>query len=147
MSGNRMRWFRRIAVVLAVFVAIGLALRNYATPLQRNNVAVPVYTVGDANYATALSEGKNVVKFGRLLFGIYPGGLAFNNPGDAREYLRRIDKEADWGVYQLSGDFELDTIAVNGKRYTNRSLLVIGGVGKNEESGQSNAGGNQLFWK
>ena len=103
--------FRQIGVAFAIFVAIvgigGLALKNYATPLQRDNIAVPLYTVGDANYAAALAEGKNIVKFGRLPFGIYQGGLAFKNPLDAREYLRRIGKEADWGVYQLSGDFEV----------------------------------------
>ena len=129
---------RRIAAVLGsllVMLAIGaLLLKNYATPVQRDNINVPLYTIGDENYAAALKNGKNIVKFGRLPFGIYPGGLAFDDPLDAQEYLRSIGKESDWGVYQLSGDYELDTKLVNGKRCTTESLLVIGPAGQSEPS-------------
>ncbi len=140
---------RRIVVAFVIFVAVvgisGLALKNYATPMQRDNIAVPLYTVGDANYAAALNEGKNIVKFGRLPFNMYSGGLAFSKPLDAREYLRSVGKEEDWGVYLLSGDFELDTKLVNGERYTTKSLLVIDRVGKNEDSGQSSTSDYQTF--
>ena len=79
-----MRRFAIAAVGLVAVVVIGgFALNNYATPVQRNDIQRPLYTVGDPNYAVALDEGKNIVKFGRLPFGIYPGGLAFDDPQDA----------------------------------------------------------------
>ena len=138
MSRKPLRWLRRIAVVSVVFVALvavgGLVFKHYATPMRRDNINVPVYTVGDANYAAALNEGKNIVKFGRLPFGIYPGGIAFDDPLQARENLKEIGKEADWDVYQLSGDFALDTKPIESRRYTNKSLLVVRRVGRDSIS-------------
>ena len=66
------------------------------------------------------------MKFGRLPLSIYSGGVAFESPQDARKYLEQQEKLDDgWKVYLLSGDFDLDTADVNGKRFTNKSLLVV----------------------
>ena len=113
-----------ILTLFAIALAALFALNSYATPIQRTQVDSPLYTVGDQNYAQALDEGKNIVKFGRLPLGVYPGGVAFSNPADAEEHLTEIGRADDWGVYLLSGDFDLDTTAVDGRHYTTRSLLV-----------------------
>jgi hypothetical protein len=132
MSEKKTGWIRRLLVAAALTVTVvvtgGFAFKNYATPVQRANIEQPLYTVGDANYAVALNKGKNILKFGRLPFGVYPGGLAFSDPQDAWEHLRSIGKDQEWGVYQLTGDFELDTKLVDDQRYTTVSLAVIGVV-------------------
>ena len=129
MNTKSFKWKRRILVLLVgVGVVVGLVvfLKGYATPTIRTDVAVPLFTVGDANYETALAEGKNIVKFGRLPFGFYSGGVAFDDAAEAREYIESIGKvEQGWKVYLLSGDFEQDTDLVNNSRFTNKSLLVL----------------------
>ncbi len=132
------RWMKRLAFtfllgVMALFVGFS-SLSRYATPLQRENIQQPLYTVGDENYAAALGDGKNVVKFGRLPGGIYPGGLAFSTPDAASEHLRSIGKEDTWGVYMLSGDDEMDSEDYAGQRHTTVSLLVVEEVDVIEES-------------
>lgn len=132
------RWLKRLSAafllsVIALFAGF-YSLSRYATPLQRENIQQPLYTVGDENYAAALGAGKNVVKFGRLPGGIYPGGLAFATPDAASEYLRSIGKENTWGVYMLSGDYEMDSEDHAGQRHTTVSLVVIEAVDFSEKS-------------
>jgi hypothetical protein len=121
---------RRSAWALAVFVALGIisgiAFNSFATPVRRENIQTPIFTIGDETYATALNDGRSVVKFGALPFGLYSGGMAFDNDQDARNCLAEFGHPDDgWGVYRLSGDFQLDTYAAGGRTYTNKSLLVV----------------------
>ena len=145
----RHRFITCVVVIVTLVVCGGLLLKNYATPKQRDDIETALFTVGDENYAKALSEGKNIVKFGRLPFGVYPGGIAFDKPSDAWNYLREIGKEDQWRVYQLSGDFELDAQKFSDQHYTIHSLLVIKSVPKNPAKAElanqeSNSGSVQV---
>jgi hypothetical protein len=139
LTKKKSKWLRRLAFLFTAFVLVVAAgaifLKSYATPTIRNQVNTPLFTVGDGNYSVALSEGKNIVKFGRLPFGIYPGGISFDNAKEARQYIEEQGKsEEGWQVYLLSGDFELDSSLISGRRHTNKSLLVVEAVtGNNEE--------------
>ncbi len=111
-------------VVLAV--AAGIIFNSYATPTFRESIQVPIFTVGDQNYSRAIDSGKNVVKLGPLPLGIYSGGIAFRNYEGAAKHLKSLHKQdAGWGVYRLSGDFQLDTYECEGQTYINKSLLVV----------------------
>ena len=74
-------WLQRSAITLmcgGLFLMGGLfSLSNYATPLQRQDIEKPMYTVGDDNDTKALDAGKNVVKFGRTIGGFAPAHLRF----------------------------------------------------------------------
>ena len=134
----RRNWTKRILVVcgflMALIVVGALFLRSWATPLIRDDISKKLFTVGDETYATALADGKNVVKFGSLPFGIYPGGVAFDDVGAARDHLTELGKaDSGWAVYELSGDFEKDTYDVGGSHYTDKSLIVVRQVEDNTE--------------
>lgn len=102
----------------------------YQTPTVREDVAAPLFTVGDAGYAEALAEGRQVVKLGPLPgSAFYAGGLAFRHPEEALDWLQKTGKTLQgWRVYLLSGDFELDTHYVRGLAHTNKTLLVTAEV-------------------
>lgn len=132
---------KRIGLAFVAFIvlaaAVGIGLTSYATPTLRNSIQTPVFTIGDHNYALAMHENKKVVKFGPLPFGIYPGGIAFRDHKVAAEHLDDLGKRKDgWGVYRLSGDFQLDTYEYDGRSYINKSLLVVATLKKGTESGR-----------
>lgn len=124
------KWLKRIFVALALLVVIGVSaiywLQSFATPTVREHVDNPLFTIGDATYAQALGQGKNIVKFGPLPLGLYPGGMAFDNAEEAAAYLDKLNPpNPNWNVYVLSGDYQLDTYENAGQRYTDKSLLVL----------------------
>jgi hypothetical protein len=121
------KWTALTLGSLVVFVVVGgIVFTSYATPTRRDAVRLPIYTIGDENYAKVLSAGQNVVKLGPLPLNLYPGGVAFQNYEDAAQHLGELDqKNTGWDVYRLSGDFELDTYKVDGQAYIDKSLLVI----------------------
>lgn len=123
---KRVRALISLAAIVGGVLAVALlAAPNYITPTQREEISRPVYTVGDANYTEALEDGRNVVKFGKLPLGLYRGGMAFETVEEAESYLSKIGKQQQgWGVFELSGDFELDTYSVGDKYHTNKPLLV-----------------------
>lgn len=106
------KWLKRSAITLmcgGLFLMGGLfSLSNYATPLRRQDIEKPLYTVGDENDWKALDAGKNVVQFGRMIGGIYLGGLAFQTPEAAHQHLQSIGRKEVWGVYVLSGNYDRD---------------------------------------
>jgi hypothetical protein len=116
-------------VLAAATVLLGggfVMLQVHAKPFVRNVVETPIYTVGDGDDAAALQQNRRVTKLGPMPLGLYRGGLAFESAGEAREYLRARGHTGDgWEVYELSGDFDLDTREVDGRRYINRTLLVV----------------------
>lgn len=123
---NIKKWIIILICFIAFLGACSIFFSSYAKPTVRQEIKNPIFTIGDENYALALNDGKNVVKFGSLPFGIYSGGLAFPNQQAAILYLERMDKpKQGWNIYQLSGDFEQDTYVKEGQRYINKSLLVI----------------------
>ncbi len=127
--------FVAIGVVLMLAVVVWFGARDCFSPMNRENVQLPIYTIGDSGYGTALQEGKNIVKFGPAFWGLYPGGLAFKDVLSAEKYMKGnrqlLDKFSEgWAVYRLSGDFTLDTYVRGEGYYINRSLLVVA-VGEN----------------
>ncbi|MBO9403074.1 hypothetical protein J7412_19780 [Shimia sp. R9_3] len=98
-------------------------IRPAMTPVMRTSPETPVFTIGErASYTPALEAGKSVVKFGPLLFGLYPGGLAFASPQEAEDHMRSHNWDrAKWAIYELSGDYAQDT--ANG--HLTNSLLVV----------------------
>ncbi|WOG27275.1 hypothetical protein [Endozoicomonas sp. 8E] len=66
-----------LIIVLAAIVWFGVM--DSFSPLVREDITHPIFTIGDASYQSALSEGKSIIKFGPVFWGLYPGGLAFKN--------------------------------------------------------------------
>ena len=127
---SKSKLWKRVALTLGGFaiaaVLLGVAFTAYATPFRRENIKTPIFTIGDGNYAAAMNNGKNVVKFGPLPLGFYSGGVAFENREAAWSHLVKLGKQDDgWGVYSLSGDFQLDTYQIDGRAYIDKSLLVV----------------------
>jgi hypothetical protein len=121
---------RRATIALAgaaILVAGGfVVLQVHAKPFVRNGVESPIYTVGDSHYADALNDERRVSKLGPIPLGLYRGGRAFGTTEEARQYIREAGHEEDgWGVYELSGDFDLDTREIDGRYYIARTLLVV----------------------
>jgi len=118
-----------IIITVSIAVLIGIAavfeIGKNATPINRNDISSPIYTIGDKSYELALKENKAVVKFGPMFMGMYPGGLAFSNPEAARKYMIENDWDVKkWDVYQLSGDYDRDVR--NG--HIDKSLRVLNKV-------------------
>lgn len=127
-----MKTTKRILIVLVVLgITIWLGIKDAFTPEVRSTIQKPIYTIGDLNYDNALQEGKQVVKFGEMLWGLYPGGLAFRTPQEAKMFVeknRQLLKQfsSGWAVYELSGDFELDVKPLaETPHYLKNSLLVV----------------------
>ena len=118
---------KRMAVAGGVLIgaaALGVhTFRTVTVPTVRDDVANPIYTIGErATYSAALNSGADVLKFGPMVFGLYPGGMAFASAQDARDYLREHGWSPDrWSVYKLSGDFVRDST----KGHITSSMLVI----------------------
>ncbi|MCV6545999.1 MAG: hypothetical protein OIF56_01725 [Cohaesibacter sp.] len=125
-----MPWKKSLIGAAFGLLILGFALfqtvRSQLEPLVRSDPSQPIFTIGEtASYDPALRQGKSVVKFGPLLFGLYPGGLAFASQQDGEAYLR--DKGWDlekWAIYRLSGDYAQDV----DDGFLNKSLLVVSKV-------------------
>lgn len=120
----------RIVCVLTILgvsvVGLHLWLQEYQIPTIRTEVNEPLYTVADADYDKALSEGRQVIQYGPLPgSAFYAGGLAFRQPEEALVWLKSTGKyDEGWRVYELSGDFGLDTHLIRGLPFTNKTLQV-----------------------
>ncbi len=114
-------------VMLAATVgAAYLGVTSYLQPVLVENVQRPIYTVGDAMYVRALLDGKRVVKLGPLPGNfLYGGGMAFEDPAAAVEYLRHQGLTGlGWGVFELNGDFDCETHSVSGEARISRTMFV-----------------------
>jgi hypothetical protein len=121
-----MRTMRKLAPFLCVAAcAAGLYFwfEYYKKPLVRDQIETHLYTV---RAETQLQAGKAVLAWGPLpASAFYPGCLAFASPDEAQEWLNESGKaQKGWHIYELSGDFNLDTHLVRGLAYTNKTLLV-----------------------
>ncbi|WP_320153598.1 hypothetical protein [uncultured Tolumonas sp.] len=74
-----------------------------------NITVAPIYTISSPDDATALAQGKTVIKLGPCLFGLYPGAMAFKSQTEAKDFigLKGYDPKK-WRIFQLSGDYQLD---------------------------------------
>ncbi|WP_422473773.1 hypothetical protein [Endozoicomonas sp. ALB032] len=131
-----MKFAKYLIILTAVLAAIvWFGVMDSFSPLAREDITHPVFTIGDASYQSALSEGKNIIKFGPMFWGLYPGGLAFKSAREATAFMQNNQSELDkfasgWAVYELTGDFEMDTHSSGQHRYLNQSLLVRRRVGQ-----------------
>lgn len=82
-------------------------LRN-AEPYQRQNAAMPLYTVGDSTLSIGLASGQQTVRLGPLFWGLIDGAPAFSSVLEARAWLAR-NPQLNWRVYELAGDYGLDS--------------------------------------
>jgi hypothetical protein len=96
---------------------------HYTQPTMRTQIESPLYTVSPASL---LQSGKTVLAWGPLPgAAFYPGTLAFASTAEAQEWLDESGKaEKGWHVYELSGDFNLDTHLVRGLSFTNKTLVI-----------------------
>ena len=125
-----MRTMVRIAAALVVMAGCGTGLffwyQQYQQPTLRSEVSEPLYTVDSSAVAKAVSEGKPVVEFGPLPgSAFYAGAPAFQQPEEALVWLKSTGKyDQGWRVFELSGDYTLDTHLVRGLPYTNKTLQI-----------------------
>jgi hypothetical protein len=117
---------KTLTLLLTLALVVGVCayeVARAAKPTLRQDPAHPLYTIGErTSYSAALADKTRVLKFGPMFWGLYPGGLAFETPQKARDYLRENDWDAArWSVYRLSGDYALDTA----QGHITRSLLVV----------------------
>lgn len=119
-----------IVALLLSSTVIWFGIKDSVSPMQRREINQSIFTIGDANYQQALNEGKSIVEFGKMFWGLYPGGLAFSTPDKAQSFIYTNKDELDkfssgWAIYELSGDFVLDTEEVGELRYLNKSLIIV----------------------
>ncbi len=135
---NHKRTFILIDLLLIIVMLSYVAYcwySGYLTPLVREKINMPLYTIGNKTFSESLQKGKKKMKVGPLPGNFYTGSIAFNQINDARQYLIETRKIANgWRIYQLSGDFTHDTYFVNGKIRTNKALLVIKDVTAENDS-------------
>jgi hypothetical protein len=106
-----MHYFKKIILITAILIVYGIIeFKSKLTPVVRFNIENHIYTIGDKSYSSSLKDQKNIIKFGSMFFGLYPGGLAFSSVKEAKEYMRKHELSVDkWSIYLLSGDYKLDT--------------------------------------
>ncbi len=122
-----------LRITLAVTISLGilaliawLGVRETLTPLERDHVENPIYAVGEAIDPSVDLETSKIIIFGPAFWGQYPGARAFSTIAGAERYLIENNKAIDgWAIYQLSGDFALDTYLENGHPHLNKSLVVV----------------------
>ena len=125
-----MRTVVRIVAALLIMAGCGTGIyfwyQQYQQPVLRTEVTEQLFTVDTSDVAKAVEEGKKVVEFGPLPgSAFYAGVPAFKQPEEALVWLKSTGKyEQGWRVFELSGDFTLDTHLVRGLPYTNKTLLV-----------------------
>lgn len=124
-----------VLIILLLSIGVWFGIKDALEPVSRAEVLNPIYTIGDLSYQKALEQNKNIIKFGKMFWGIYPGGLAFNSPEEALEFVTDNQDvlnsfSSGWKLYKLSGDMMLDTYQRDGQKYLSNSLLVMGTVSK-----------------
>jgi hypothetical protein len=108
---------------LLFFVAV--ELHRTADATIRSSVEEAIYTIADKDFSVALSKGKSVIKLGPMLWGLYPGGVAFKTPAAAVEYIKKKEMNREkLSVYRLSGDYESDVIQEGELHYIDKSLML-----------------------
>ncbi len=125
-----MKTVMRIVAALVIMAGCCTGLffwyQEYQQPVLRAEVAEPLYTVDTSSVAKALEEGKKVVELGPLPgSAFYAGVPAFKQPEEALVWLKSTGKyDEGWRVFELSGDYTLDTHLVRGLPYTNKTLQI-----------------------
>lgn len=121
-----LRIFAALLIMTGCGTGVYFWFQQYQEPVVRAEISEHLFTVRSSSASRALSEGKKVVEYGPLPgMAFYAGALAFKQPEEALVWLKSTGKyEEGWRVFELSGDFSLDTHLVRGLPHTNKTLLV-----------------------
>ncbi len=121
-----MRAILIVALTLGLLIlAAWLGVKDALTPLARDRIDNPIYAVGEATGLEDDLKRAHIVVFGPAFWGQYPGTRVFASIDSAERYLVENNKVMDgWVIYQLSGDFVLDTYLENGQPHLNKSLVI-----------------------
>ena len=103
------RFLLPLSLIIFAAVAAWVDIQRISVPMIRTSPMHPIYTISSPDDATALAQGKTVIKLGPCLFGLYPGAMAFKSPTEAKDFigLKGYDPKK-WRIFQLSGDYQLD---------------------------------------
>nr|WP_321240620.1 hypothetical protein [uncultured Tolumonas sp.] len=103
------RFLLPLSLIIFAAVAAWVDIQRISIPMIRPSPMHPIYTINSPDDATALAQGKTVIKLGPCLFGLYPGAMAFKSPTEAKDFigLKGYDPKK-WRIFQLSGDYQLD---------------------------------------
>ena len=103
------RFLLPLSLIIFAAVAAWVDIQRISVPMIRISPLHPIYTISSPDDATALAQGKTVIKLGPCLFGLYPGAMAFKSPTEAKDFigLKGYDPKK-WRIFQLSGDYQLD---------------------------------------
>jgi hypothetical protein len=113
------------ALVVTLGLLTSIELRRAAKITVTVSPQQAVYTVGRQQEATELRAGARVIRYGPLFWGLYPGAVAFRTPSEALKYLQgRGESLAQWQVFQLSGEYDLDVEDGREPNRINKSLVV-----------------------
>lgn len=125
-----MRMLMNVAVTVLFMIGCGTGIyfwyQHYQQPTLRSEISEPLYTVDSSNVVKAVAEGQKVVELGPLPgSAFYAGALAFKQPEEALVWLKSTGKyDEGWRIFELSGDFSLDTHLIRGLPYTNKTLQI-----------------------
>lgn len=125
-----MKYLKYLIVIIVVcFITIYFGVKDSFHATKRVEIEQKIFTIGDINYQKALKEKKNIVKFGPIFWGLYPGGLVFSDIKEAKMFISKNKQilnqfSLGWAIYELSGDFTLDTIKIDKQYYLNKSLFI-----------------------
>ena len=103
------RFLLPLSLIIFAAVAAWVDIQRISVPMVRTSPMHPIYTISSPADATALAQGKTVIKLGPCLFGLYPGAMAFKSQTEAKDFigLKGYDPKK-WRIFQLSGDYQLD---------------------------------------
>lgn len=96
-----------MVMLFAMAIVFWEFLRN-AEPWKRTNAAMPLYTVGDPALSLTLASGQQAVRLGPLFWGLVDGAPAFATVPEAKAWLAD-NPQLKWRVYELAGDYGLDS--------------------------------------
>ncbi len=127
MSIRRARvWLMLLSVALAATAVVSYEFRRAGKITVSVSPLQPVYTVGRVGDAKKIASGEQVIRYGPMFWGLYPGVPAFRTPGTALKFLEdgMMDRAA-WQVYLLSGEYDLDVDESQSPNRVNKSLAVV----------------------
>jgi hypothetical protein len=123
-----MRQYKTLGpILMALLLAVAaMEFRRTAEATICSSVDEPIYTIAGNDFSVALSKGKDVIKFGPMFWGLYPGTVVFKTPEDASAYMKKKEmNEEELAVYRLSGNYELDVNQEGDPHRINKSLMMI----------------------
>ena len=116
-----------VPILIVLLIVIGMMeFLKSAQATIRITIDEPIYTIAGSDYSVAMSKGKHVIKLGPMLWGLYPGAVAFKTPEDAATYMKKKGiNEEELAVYRLSGNYKLDVNQEGEPHRINKSLMMI----------------------